>query len=128
MVCFSLALVRSEGLLTHCHGGRELKRDFRALIDQDAIRWYNGRRYSSRQQRHIEQGGLVEKVVCQGALQTFWPLPVLGSYLHAGKDTSCDLEKCAVVQDRMSRQARKAVTDLASGLPTARTASRLQTI
>ncbi len=24
----------------HCHGRRELKRDFRALIDQDATRWY----------------------------------------------------------------------------------------
>ena len=98
-------LLRRVSNLMYFHCGHELDLDFRALIEQaatvrtlqDATQWYDWQRYSSRQQRHVKQGGLVGQVTYQGNLQTFWPLLALGSHIHVGKGTSFGLGKYQVV-------------------------------
>ena len=98
-------LLRRVSNLMYFHCDSELDLDFRALIDQseevqthwDGTRWYDWERYSSRQHRHVKQGGLVGTVTYEGALQTFRPLLSLGEHLHVGKGTSFGLGKYRVV-------------------------------
>lgn len=97
-------LLRRVSNLMYFHCGTELDVDFRSLIRQseqveiasNELQWYDWKRYSSRQQRHIKQGGLVGSVSYRGNLHPFWPLLKLGEFIHVGKSTSFGLGKYQV--------------------------------
>lgn len=98
-------LLRRVSNLMYFHCDTELDVDFRGLIQKatrietvsDELRWYDWKRYSSRQHRHVKQGGLVGPITFQGNLQPFWHLLQLGSLVHVGKGTSFGLGKYRIV-------------------------------
>ena len=79
--------------------------DFRGLIEKAAtvkqtqsdIRWYNWKRYSTRQEAWMSLGGIVGSVLYEGDLSGFMPLLRLGEYVHVGKGTSFGLGKYDIV-------------------------------
>jgi len=93
------SLLRRISLLSYFHCGRELKLDFRGLIDRARdvetaerdLRWYDWERYSGRQKVRMKLGGFVGRVSFRGELEEFWPLLVLGQEVHVGKGTSFGL-------------------------------------
>ncbi len=72
------------------------KPDFAALLAQaDAIerhqtdlRWIDFRRFSARQQNHMDFGGLVGNVSFWGDFTPFLPALILAAQLHIGRHTS----------------------------------------
>lgn len=79
--------------LSYFHCGQLLDVDFRGLIDQAAeisivkqeTRWQDWTRFSGRQKRRIEMGGLVGRVTYSGKLNNYLPLLALGEFIHVGK-------------------------------------------
>ena len=103
-ILFRMLLRRISNLM-YFHCGTELDVDFRALIQaathvekgSSDLQWYDWKRYSSRQQRHLKQGGLVGTVTYHGNLQPFWPFLQLGVFTHVGKGTSFGLGKFRIL-------------------------------
>lgn len=68
-----------------------------AAIDQvqltsEGLRWVDWTRWSSRQQTHMQLGGLLGTLILSGSvLPALWPLIALGQWLHVGKATSFGL-------------------------------------
>lgn len=94
------SLLRRISLLTYFHSDEPLETDFAGLtqkaqtipIAASALHWHDWRRYSSRQRRTMELGGLVGSFVLEGkGLDPFWPYLWLGQWTHAGKATSMGL-------------------------------------
>lgn len=81
-----------------------LQLDFRGLIAaaervqtvSSRLRWYDWERYPSRQDARMKMGGFLGRVTYAGDLQPFLPLLRLGSYVHAGKETSFGLGKYVI--------------------------------
>jgi hypothetical protein len=90
--------------LARFHCGAPLDVDFRGLIDaaqgvrlvHDATRWTRWERYSSRQDRRMEWDGIVGDAVYEGDLRPFWPLLVLGQWVHVGKGATFGLGRYEV--------------------------------
>lgn len=69
--------------------------DFRYLLEKAAtakqtqsdIRWYDRKRYSTRQEAWMALGGLVGRISYEGDLSGIIPLLRLGEYIHVGKGT-----------------------------------------
>lgn len=89
-------LLRRVSMLTYFHGERPLETDFRALIDaarareirHRELRWHEWTRYSSRQGREVQMGGLLGRLSLDGpGLEPFWPFLWLGQWCHVGKGT-----------------------------------------
>jgi CRISPR/Cas system endoribonuclease Cas6 (RAMP superfamily) len=55
------------------------------------FRWYDWKRYSSRQETKIGMGGFVGEITFVGNLALFLPLIRAGEILHVGKGTSFGL-------------------------------------
>jgi hypothetical protein len=53
--------------------------------------WMDWERYSHRQRTRMKLGGLMGTAVYEGELRPFLPLLILGSWVHAGKNTSFGL-------------------------------------
>jgi len=93
------ALLRRISLVSYFHCGRELRCDFRGLIERaqavravrSELRWRDWERYSSRQRSRMRMGGLVGRVAFRGELAPFWELLALGQELHVGKGTTFGL-------------------------------------
>ena len=60
------------------------------LVESD-MRWRDWTRYSNRQERPVDMGGVVGTVVYAGRLEPFLPFLALGEWLHAGKNTTFGL-------------------------------------
>lgn len=97
-VVFRRLLGRLSSLsLFHC--GVPLDLDFRGLIEkaravklvQDATKWRDWTRYSSRQDRRMVLGGLVGEARYEGAVDEFWPYLVFGQWTHVGKNATFGL-------------------------------------
>lgn len=64
------------------------------ITDQRALRWFNWKRYSSRQQQEMTLGGVVGQWHLNGpvdALVGVWPWLWLGQWLHIGKNATFGL-------------------------------------
>jgi len=87
------ALLRRVSSLYYFHCGEQWEADYKGLIEQAqtvetveaAVSWQSWERYSSKQKRRIDMGGLVGKLRYAGPLADFRSLLVLGSVVHVGK-------------------------------------------
>lgn len=88
------------------HGNAPLNLDYRALIEHavlvetrsNELRWWVWERYSSRQQRKIELGGLIGEIeYVSKVIQEFLPLVIAGELLHAGADSSFGLGRYRIL-------------------------------
>jgi hypothetical protein len=92
-------LLRRVSMLTYFHTDTPLETDFAALTaaaksirTRDAkLTWSDWTRYSSRQGRSMELGGLLGEFVLEGDLSPYWPYLWLGQFVHAGKNASMGL-------------------------------------
>lgn len=96
-----MALVRRTHLLAEFHLGGPFTVDFTQLakiagcIRSEAsdcpLHWQDWQRYSSRQQRTIQLGGVIGTWRLAGALTPFMPYLQLGTLLHVGKEAAFGL-------------------------------------
>jgi len=94
-------LLRRISLLSYFHCDLKLDIDFSMLIEkaqsikttQHELEWYNWTRYSSRQKKRMNLGGLVGTVVYQGDFQDFLQYLLCGQYIHVGKNATFGLGK-----------------------------------
>ena len=88
-------LLRRLSSLAYFHHGHELDVDIKQLlvkaeqvhIVEDNTRWVDWERFSSRQDRKINLGGIKGKITYEGEMSDFIPLLVLGELTHVGKGT-----------------------------------------
>ncbi|MFW6106643.1 MAG: CRISPR system precrRNA processing endoribonuclease RAMP protein Cas6 [bacterium] len=108
---FFATLLRRVSALSYFHCGLELKLDFKGLVEAastvervaDETRWYRWGRFSKRQGRRIELGGLLGKVSFEGELDGFWPWLELGEVLHVGKATTFGLGDFELVDSALEK-------------------------
>ena len=94
-------LIGRISALAYFHCGESLNLDFKGLIAQaetvqtvqSRLRWHDWTRYSSRQNRKMQLGGLVGSVTYMGDLAMFLPFVALGKFLHVGKNSTFGLGK-----------------------------------
>ena len=97
-------LLRRISLVSYFHCGKELKVNFKDLIEKaktvkrqdSSLTWYDWERYSSRQNTRMMLGGFTGRVTFSfnGVDPNhFLPFILLGSYIHVGKGTSFGLGK-----------------------------------
>ena len=94
-------LIGRISALAYFHCGESLDLDFKGLIAQaetvetveSSLRWKDWTRYSSRQDRKMQLGGLVGSVTYAGDLEAFLPFVALGVFLHVGKNATFGLGK-----------------------------------
>jgi hypothetical protein len=91
------ALLRRLSSLCYFHCGDALTLDFKGLIEQAGsvrtvasdLRWHDQGRFSGRQHRHIEMGGIMGTVAFESPagtdLSAFLPLLAAGEWVHVGK-------------------------------------------
>lgn len=101
-----MALVRRVSMLRAFHDEAPLALDFAGLkqaaahaaFTSRAVRWVDTLRYSTRQERHLQMGGLVGSVVLEaGALRPFLPFLTLAPWIGVGKGASMGLGQVDVV-------------------------------
>jgi CRISPR-associated endoribonuclease Cas6 len=94
-------LLQRLSTLSYFHCGAELKVDYKGLIQRaedvktvsvKAI-WRDLKRYSNRQNRHLDISGFVGEVAYQGDIDQFAPFLFLGEYLHVGGGCTYGLGK-----------------------------------
>ena len=95
-----IALARRHQLLRDVHlGAAAPQHDFKAIVEQTQaielhaqdLRWFDWGRYSQRQQKEMQLGGLLGSVHLQGDLAPFAELLHRGQWLHVGKNASFGL-------------------------------------
>jgi len=93
-----MALVRRVALLCEFHGAGRLALDFAQLARQaetiesrKTLRWQDWTRYSSRQQKKMDLGGVIGEWTLTGDLAPFAPFLHLGQWLHVGKEATFGL-------------------------------------
>ena len=97
-------LIGRISALAYFHCGESLEMDFKGLIEKSTsvemtdstLRWKDWTRYSSRQDRKMQLGGLVGHATYAGDLGEFVPFAALGAYLHVGKNATFGLGKYRV--------------------------------
>ena len=97
-------LIGRISALAYFHCGESLEMDFKGLIEKamgvettdSTLRWKDWTRYSSRQDRRMQLGGLVGRATYAGDLEEFVPFVMLGAYLHVGKNATFGLGKYRV--------------------------------
>jgi hypothetical protein len=94
------ALLRRITTLAHLHCGTDCSGiDFAGLSHaadrvktvSSNLSWEYAERYSNRQKRRMPFGGLLGDITFEGELAPFWPVILLGEWLHAGKKTAFGL-------------------------------------
>jgi len=94
-------LLRRFSALSYFHCGQQLDLDFKGLIaraqevkaERVEVHWVDWHRYSNRQKRKIQMGGLIGQVTYSGPLAEFLPFLRLGELVHVGKGTVMGLGK-----------------------------------
>ena len=97
-------LIGRISALAYFHCGESLEMDFKGLIEKatvvettdSTLRWKDWTRYSSRQDRKMQLGGLVGHATYAGDLAAFVAFAALGAYLHVGKNATFGLGKYRV--------------------------------
>jgi CRISPR/Cas system endoribonuclease Cas6 (RAMP superfamily) len=98
------ALLRRASSLAYFHHDCRLELDYREWIRaarevnlvSDETRWVSWSRYSNRQRARIDLGGVLGRAVYEGEFGRFRELLVLGSLVHAGKNTTFGLGRYSV--------------------------------
>lgn len=104
---FFSTLLRRLSLLTYFHTETPLEIDFAALarsarevrMSAVDIAWQDWTRYSSRQHKHMQMGGLVGSFAIEGDLEPFWPYLWAGQFVHAGKGSGMGLGRYDLVRE-----------------------------
>jgi hypothetical protein len=87
-------LLRRVSMLSQLHTDRPLAIDYPSLsraareieLRAKDLRWWDWKRYSSRQRTELAMGGVVGSIVLAASeLGPFWPYLWLGQWVHAGK-------------------------------------------
>ncbi|GAB4415591.1 MAG: CRISPR system precrRNA processing endoribonuclease RAMP protein Cas6 [Sideroxydans sp.] len=93
-----MGLVRRIALICEFHGAEPLDLDFAELArraegieSQQKLHWQDWARYSNRQQRKMNLGGVVGEWRLKGDLAPFAPFLHLGQWLHVGKEATFGL-------------------------------------
>ncbi|MBW1700025.1 MAG: CRISPR system precrRNA processing endoribonuclease RAMP protein Cas6 [Deltaproteobacteria bacterium] len=94
-------MLRRVSSLMSAYGGGEPPLDYSGMVRragavrtvESRLRWFDWRRYSSRQEKSMQLGGLLGDVTYQGELGEFLPLLEFCSHVHIGKQTSFGLGK-----------------------------------
>lgn len=94
-------LLRRLSALSYFHCGHQLDLDFKGLIaraeqittEKTELHWADWHRYSNRQKRKIQMGGVIGQVTYRGPLAEFLPFLRLGELVHIGKGTVFGLGK-----------------------------------
>lgn len=89
-------LLRRARLLAEFHAGnadlvpdaRELVQQAETLQHENALRWFELKRYSARQQQQVRIDGLLGEWTLRGDLQALLPWLQLGQWLHVGKSAT----------------------------------------
>lgn len=71
--------------------------DFDAIQLERRVKWTQWTRYSSRQKREMNLGGLVGRVYLRDIPDAVWPYVYLGQWLHAGKNSIFGLGQYRIV-------------------------------
>jgi hypothetical protein len=95
------AVLRRISSLLNTWGDGEPDLDYKGLIEraadvrtaQNALRWFDWKRYSNRQERKMFMGGMVGSVVYEGDLKEYLHLLYFCEKVHLGKNTSFGLGK-----------------------------------
>lgn len=82
--------------------------DFRELVKlargvtilREEKRWWEWRRFSSRQETRMYLGGYVGQVIYKGELKPFWPWLKLGELIHVGKNCGFGLGRIRVIEQK----------------------------
>lgn len=89
-----MGLIRRTALMCAFHGDGPLPIDFSelaaradALTSRKSLRWRDWSRYSNRQQKRMDLGGVIGSWTLEGNLEPFLPFLHLGQWLHLGKET-----------------------------------------
>lgn len=99
-------LLRRIAMLTYFHGDLPWETDFKGLVaaadqisvEAQELQWFDWTRYSSRQDKEMQLGGLIGKLRLRGNLRPFWPCLYLGQWVHAGKNTSFGLGQYEIAE------------------------------
>jgi len=102
------AMLRRMSSLFNVYGNGEPALDYKGLVNRaediqvvdNALTWFDWRRYSNRQDRHMFMGGMVGSVVYEGKLGEYLPLLDFCEKVHLGKNTSFGLGQIAVMVDQ----------------------------
>lgn len=95
--------------LFHCDSSLDL--DFASLLDKaetisvenDSLSWQTWLRYSGKQKRRMNWGGVVGELDLVGELSEFMPYIRLGEYIHVGKSTAFGLGQYKVKEVEFSQ-------------------------
>ena len=99
-------LLRRLSSLYYFHHDCELSLDFNSLIRKaedvaiiaDHSRWADWERYSNRQEKRMNLGGVVGRVEYRGEWYEFWPLLKLGELVHVGKAATFGMGKYKMIE------------------------------
>ncbi|MCW3488680.1 CRISPR system precrRNA processing endoribonuclease RAMP protein Cas6 [Dethiobacter alkaliphilus] len=101
------ALFRRIGFLARAHGKAPLELPFQELLQkaesiktvEPELSWQEWERYSARQRKKLQMGGLVGSACFKGKLQEFLPFLRMGEIVHVGKGTVFGLGKIRIIED-----------------------------
>jgi hypothetical protein len=110
-------LLRRVSALSYFHCGRQIALDFKELIaraqevktQKVEVHWVDWHRYSNRQKRKIQMGGLIGQVTYSGRLAEFLPFLRLGELVHVGKGTVFGLGKYQMTDSVMASAATQSL-------------------
>ncbi len=99
------AMLRRISSLENSYGAGEPDIDYRELvklaetvtISASSLRWFDWKRYSSRQEQSMLMGGITGNVTYSGEIAGFLPLIRFCEKVHLGKQTSFGLGKIEIV-------------------------------
>jgi len=94
-------MLRRISSLENFYGNGEPPLDYRDLVEraksveiiESSLRWFDWKRYSTRQDQSMLMGGLLGEITYEGALGEFLPFIRVCEKLHIGKQTSFGLGK-----------------------------------
>jgi len=94
-------MLRRVSFLLTCYGSGNPNLDYQQIIQkaqsvkttENQLRWKNWRRYSARQDRKMDMGGLIGSITYEGELAEFMPFIKFCSRVHLGKQTVFGLGK-----------------------------------
>ncbi len=95
------AMMRRVSFLLSCYGDGNPPLDYTGLVERakqvrivdNRLKWFDWRRYSQRQERGMNMGGLVGSVTYEGKIGEFMPFADFCSKVHLGKQTTFGLGK-----------------------------------